>query len=48
MLQNYVRKRNIDNYVENSDLVNISMSSYIIDKISIIERREVFLNAENG
>lgn len=48
VLQFYVRKHNINTYVENSDLTNISMSSHIIDKNSILKGRRKFLNAENG
>lgn len=45
--QFYVRKYNIDSYIRNSNLANISMSTDIIDKISIIKGRRVFFNAEN-
>ncbi|SER23724.1 hypothetical protein SAMN04487840_10261 [Streptococcus gallolyticus] len=45
--QFYVRKYNIDSYIRNSDLANISMSNDIIDKISIIKGKRVFFNAEN-
>ncbi len=47
ILQFYVRKYNINNYIRNSDLANISMSNDIIDKISIIKGKRVFFNAEN-
>lgn len=48
ILQFYVRKYNINNYIRNSDLANISMSNDIIDKISIIKGKRVFFNAENN
>ncbi|SDJ96421.1 hypothetical protein SAMN04487841_1248 [Streptococcus gallolyticus] len=47
ILQFYVRKYDINSYIRNSDLANISMSNDIIDKISIIKGKQVFFNAEN-